>query len=63
MLKIKLLTVFLMLGTIGVVLSTSGHFSTSAKDDPTLKALAGYKEWTRITEKPIRVGPEAAPLG
>ena len=54
MLKLKLFAVAGALVFVGIVLSVSPKFATSAKTD-VAQEIAGYKNWTRITKEPIRV--------
>lgn len=63
MLKIKLFAVMLVLGLTAVVLSSSDHFQTAAQDDPVLTELANYRDWTKITERPIEATANVAPMG
>lgn len=53
--KLKLIAVLFVFVLVGTVLSGSSSFSTTAKIDNTLQEIAGYKSWTKITKKPIKV--------
>lgn len=54
MIKIKISAIATVFLLIGIVLSGSHQFSTSAEGD-VLNEIAGYKNWTRITKEPIKV--------
>jgi hypothetical protein len=56
MLKIKLITIFGVFVLVGIVLSNSSSYSTSAETDNALQEIANYKTWTKITKEPIKVG-------
>jgi hypothetical protein len=45
--SLKLLSVALMMATVGMASAT--------KDDATLQRISGYRNWTRVTRKPIAV--------
>lgn len=54
MIKIKISAIAAVLVLIGIVLSGSNQFSTSAEGD-VFDEIAGYKNWTRITKEPVKV--------
>lgn len=55
MIKIKITAITAVLLLVGIVLSGSQQFSTSAEGD-VFDEIAAYKTWTRITKEPIKVG-------
>ncbi len=61
MLKIKIIAVFSILLIVGIVISNSRSFSTSARGD-IFEEIAAYKTWTRITKEPIKVEAYASNL-
>lgn len=52
---IKLLSVVLVLGSIGLISSASRLFVSKADGDDTLKEIAGYKTWSRISKTAVPV--------
>ena len=54
MLKIKIIAIVGVLFLVGIVLSSSKRFESSAKGD-VLEEIATYKTWTRINKEPIKV--------
>lgn len=55
MLKPKLVAILSVFALVGIVLSSSSSFSTSAKIDNTLQEIENYKSWTKITKESIEV--------
>jgi hypothetical protein len=45
--SLKLLALALSLATVGM--------ASTIKDEPTLKKISGYRDWSRVTQKPIAV--------
>lgn len=54
MLKIKISAIAAVFLLVGIVLSSSQQFSTSAEGD-ILEEIADYKNWTQVTKEPIKV--------
>ena len=54
MLKIKFIAIVGIFVLVGIVLSGSRSFSTSAKEDVS-EEIAKYKTWNKINKEPIRV--------
>lgn len=40
---------------VTALLSVAGAVLGNSADDKTLQQIAGYRQWTRLTEKPIAV--------
>lgn len=55
MIKIKVSAIAAVLLLVGIVLSGSQQFSTSAEGD-VFEEIASYKTWSKITREPIKVG-------
>lgn len=53
MLRIKIFVIVGILFLVGIVLSSSERFASSAKGD-VFEEIANYKTWTRITKEPIK---------
>ena len=47
--RLSVFAVSALLTVAGAVLGNNG-------EDATLKEIAGYRQWTRVTEKPLLVG-------
>ena len=45
--SLKLLAIALSLATVGM--------ASTIKDEPTLQKISGYRNWSRVTQKPIPV--------
>ena len=45
--SLKLLALALSLATVGM--------ASTIKDETTLQTIAGYRDWSRVTQKPIAV--------
>ncbi len=52
--KIKLFAIAAVFAFLAIVISNSQSFSSKAKGDDVLTAIANYKTWTKITKKPVR---------
>ena len=63
MLRIKLFAMIAIFGVVGFVVGSSGNFTAAAEDDPLIKELSQYRNWEKITEKPIEAGANVAPMG
>lgn len=57
MVKIKIGAMIFLLGLVGIVLNGSHHFSSHAETDAA-DEIAKYKNWSKITKKPIKVESE-----
>jgi len=44
-----------MLFAIAAVTITSTVLAADRADDPTLKAIAAYRQWTRVNPEPVKV--------
>jgi len=44
-----------MLFAIAAVTITSTVLAVDRADDPTLKAIAAYRQWTRVNPEPVKV--------
>ncbi len=53
--QIKLSTIAAVLVFLGIVSNISPQFSSKAEGDEILTAIADYKNWTKMTKKPIRI--------
>jgi hypothetical protein len=53
--RIKLITIFSVLMSVGIIASNSRQFSSAAKDDEVLSEIAKYKTWTKVSKEPIKV--------
>ena len=45
----------LSLRLLSIALFTAGAAIAGPGDDETLMQIAGYRQWTRVTEKPVQV--------
>lgn len=48
--KIKLFAVAGILSAVAIVVNVSPVFVSKAENDEILKAIAGYKTWTKVTK-------------
>ena len=53
--KIKIVAILSVLGLVAIVLNVSSVFVSRAEDDKILEAIAGYKNWARVTKDPIEI--------